>query len=105
MELEIKTVPTELKWFRPGEVAKLNYDTKQVVTFLKDSDNKAEALDWLDKISTYPTADVMVRCTICEEHTSMNSNDYRAKEVFICDKCKAAVLHIRELLENGGSVT
>lgn len=50
-------------------------------------------------------ADIMVRCPICEESTSMNSNDCRARGVFICDKCKAAVLHIRELLENGGSVT
>lgn len=46
----------------------------------------------------------MLRCAICEEHVSMNSNDYRAHGVFICDKCKAAILHIRKLLEDGGSI-
>lgn len=49
-------------------------------------------------------ADIFVRCAICEEYVSMNSNDYRTQGVFICDKCKAAVLHIRKLLEDGGSV-
>jgi hypothetical protein len=52
----------------------------------------------------YEVADIMVRCAICEEHVSMSSNDYRAQGVFICDKCKAAILHIRKLLEDGGSV-
>ena len=53
---------------------------------------------------TLAAADIMVRCAICEEHVSMNSNDYRAQGVFICDKCKAAIKHIRDYLENGGSV-
>lgn len=101
MDLEMKAVPVELENFKPGEVAKLQYDTKQVVAFIKDSNNKAEALDLLAKPSYYAAADIMVRCAICEEHVSMNSNDYRAQGVFICDKCKAAVLHVRELLENG----
>lgn len=102
MDLEMKIAPKELEGFKPGEVAKLKYDTRHVVAFLKDSDNKAEALDWLDKISTY-AADVLVRCAICEEHVSMNSNDYRAQGVFICEKCKNAVMHIRNILENEGS--
>jgi formylmethanofuran dehydrogenase subunit E len=63
-------------------------------------------VEHLDKIiAKSVAADIMVRCAICEEHVSMNSNDYRAQGVFICDKCKAAVLHIRKLLEDGGSVT
>ncbi len=56
-------------------------------------------------VATYAVADIMVRCAICEEHVSMNSNDYRAQGVFICDKCKAAIKHVRDYLENGGSVT
>lgn len=52
----------------------------------------------------YEVADIMVRCAICEEHVSMKSNDYRAQGVFICDKCKAAIKHVRDYLENGGSV-
>lgn len=104
MDLEMKVALKELEGFKPDEVVKLKYDTKHVVAFIKDSDNKAEALDWFDKISTYAAADIMVRCAICEEHVSMNSNDYRAQGVFICDKCKAAILHIRKLLEDGGSV-
>jgi hypothetical protein len=50
-------------------------------------------------------ADIFVRCAICEENTAMSSNDCRAQGVFICDKCKAAILHIRKLLEDGGSLT
>ncbi len=49
-------------------------------------------------------ADIAVKCVICEKYTPMNSHDYRAQGVFVCDKCKRAVLYIRELLENGGSV-
>ena len=57
-------------------------------------------IEQLDKIiANSMPADVAVRCAICEEYTPMNSNDYRAQGVFICDKCKAAVLHVRELLE------
>ena len=59
----------------------------------------------LDKIlADSITADIMVKCIICEEHVSMNSNDCRARGVFICDKCKAAIKHVRDYLENGGSV-
>lgn len=59
----------------------------------------------LDKIlANCVAADIMVRCAVCEEHVSMNSNDYRAQGVFICNKCKAAIKHVRDYLENGGSV-
>ena len=51
------------------------------------------------------SADIFVKCAICEATTAMSSNDCRAQGVFICDKCKVAVLHIRKLLENGGSTT
>ena len=50
-------------------------------------------------------ADIGVMCAICDEYTPMNSADYRAQRIFICDKCKAAVSHVRALLENGGSLT
>ena len=50
-------------------------------------------------------ADVFIRCTICKEYIAMSSNNYRAQEVFICDKCKAAILHIRKILEDRGSIT
>ena len=56
----------------------------------------------LDKILA---ADIAVRCAVCEEDTCMNSTDYRARGVFICDKCKAAIKHVRNYLEVGGSVT
>lgn len=63
-------------------------------------------MEHLDKIlANSVTADIMVRCAICEEHVSMNSNDYRAHGVFICDKCKAAIKHVRDILDNGGSIT
>ena len=55
-------------------------------------------------VAVYTAADVMVMCAICKEHTSMNSMDYRAHGVFICDKCRNAIMHIRELLENGESI-
>jgi hypothetical protein len=101
MELEIKTVPVEVKGFNPGEVAKLTYDTKTVTAVLKEAPNKSEALDWLDDILNKPIADIAVVCAICAEETPMNSNDYRAHGhgVFICDKCKAAIMHIRNTLE------
>lgn len=105
MDLEMKVVPVELEGFKPGEVAKLQYDTKQVVAFIKDSNNKAEALDLLAKTSHYATADIMVSCAICEEYVSMNSNDYGTRGVFICDKCKVAIKHVRDYLENGGGLT
>lgn len=69
-------------------------------------DKKTETIDWTEHIATATcVADIMVRCAICEELVSMNSNDYRAHGMFICDKCKAAIKHIRDYLENGGSVT
>ena len=83
----------------------MEFDTKHVVAFIKEGSNKAETIDWLEKISTYDTADLAVKCVICEEYTPMNSHDCRAHGVFICDKCKAAIMHIRNILDNGGSVT
>jgi hypothetical protein len=83
----------------------MELDTKQVVTFVEEAPNKSEALDWLEKISTYGTADIAVKCVICEEYTPMNSHDGRARGVFICDKCRAAIMHIRNILDDGGSVT
>ena len=68
-------------------------------------DGKTDTIGQTEHVATFYAADVCVRCTICEERVSMNSNDYRAQGVFICDKCKAAILHIRKLLEDGGSVT
>lgn len=52
----------------------------------------------------FATADIAVKCVICEEYTPMNSHDGRAHGVFVCDKCKAAIMHIRNILDNGGSV-
>ncbi len=78
----------------------MELDTKHVVAFIKEGSNKAETIDWLEKISTYDTADIAVKCVICEEYTPMNSHDCRAHGVFICDKCKAAVKHMRNTLEN-----
>jgi hypothetical protein len=68
-------------------------------------DGKTETIDWTEHVAAMRVADIMVRCAICEEHVSMNSNDYRAQGVFICDKCKAAIKHVRDYLENGGSLT
>ena len=63
-------------------------------------------MEHLDKIlASSATADIAVKCVICEEYTPMNSHDGRARGVFICDKCKAAIMHIRNILDNGGSVT
>lgn len=104
MELEIKTVPVEAKGFKPGEVAKLTYDTKTMTAVLKEAPNKSEALDWLDAILSKPIIDSAAVCVICAEETPMNSKDPRAHGVFICDKCKAAIKHVRDYLENGGSV-
>ena len=78
----------------------MELDTKRVVAFVEEAPNKSEALDWLEKISTYATADIAVKCVICEEYTPMNSHDCRARGVFICEKCKAAIMHIRNTLEN-----
>lgn len=51
------------------------------------------------------TADISVMCAICDEYTPMSSADYRTQKIFICDKCKAAIKHIRKLLKYGGSLT
>ena len=60
-------------------------------------------MEHLDKIlANSCPADIAVRCVVCEEYTSMNSNNSKAQGVFICDKCKAAILYIRKLLEDGG---
>lgn len=68
-------------------------------------DGKTETIAWTEEhVAVMCVADVFVRCAICEELVSMNSNDHRAQGIFICDKCKAAILHIRKLLEDGGSV-
>lgn len=83
----------------------MELDTKHIVAFIKESPNKSEALDWLDDILGKPIADIAVVCAICAEETPMNFNNSQARGVFICDKCKAAVLYIRKLLEDGGSVT
>jgi len=82
-ELKIKVAPEEFKGFKVDELATLNYEEYKSATY---------------------TTDIFVRCAICEEHVSMSSNDYRAQGVFICDKCKATILHIRKLLEDRGSV-
>jgi transposase-like protein len=63
-------------------------------------------MEHLDKIiANSVTADIAVKCPICEEYTPMNSHDGRARGVFICDKCRAAIMHLRNILENGGSIT
>jgi hypothetical protein len=63
-------------------------------------------MEHLDKIlANSVTEDIAIKCIICEEYTPMNSHDGRARGAFICDKCKAAIMHIRNILENGGSVT
>ena len=36
----------------------MELDTKHVVAFIKEGSNKAETIDWLEKISTYDTADI-----------------------------------------------
>ena len=62
-------------------------------------------MEHLDKIlASFATADIAVMCAICEEYTPMNSHDHRAQGAFICSKCKAAIKHVRDYLENGGSV-
>ncbi len=68
-------------------------------------DGNSETIDWTERIGTSYVADICVSCAICKEATSMNSHDCRAYGVFICDKCKKAILHIRKILEDGGSVT
>ncbi len=75
------------------------------VSISESTINPSSPFDNTDSfIGELSVADIAIRCPICEESTFMNSNDYRAHGVFICDKCKAAILHVRELLENGGSV-
>jgi hypothetical protein len=60
-------------------------------------------MEHLDKIlANSVTADIAVMCTICKEYTPMNSHDCRAQGVYICNKCRAAIMHVRNFLENGG---
>lgn len=103
MDVEMKVAPKEFEGFKPNEPAVLHYENKHLVNFLRE-DGPTETIDWTELIGTTCAADISVRCAICEEDTSMNSNDYRAQGVFICDKCRKAILHIRKLLEDGGSV-
>ena len=103
MELEMKVAPKEFEGFKPGEPAILHYENKHLVNCLRE-DGTAETIDWMEHVTTICAADIFVRRAICGESTSMSSNDHRAQGVFICSKCKAAVKHIRDLLENGGSV-
>lgn len=70
---------------------KISIEASEAPVLLKDFDTIT---------ATCVAADIGVKCAICEETTPMNSNDYRAKGVFICDKCKAAVKHVRNTLEN-----
>lgn len=105
----MKIVPKEPEVFKPNESAVLYYENKHLVNCLRE-DGTTETINWTEsidyikeKLNTY---DIAVECFICGEYTSMNSHDHRARHaVFICDKCKAAILHIRKLLEDGGSVT
>ena len=103
MNLEMKA-PKEFEGFKPNKPAVLHWENEHLVNCLLE-DRTAETIDWIKHTATICAADICVRCAICEEATSMNSHDYRAQGVFICNKCKKAVLHISELLENGGSVT
>ena len=105
----MKIAPKELEGFKPGEPAVLHYENKHLVNFLRE-DGTAGTIDWTDSIDyikeKLDTYDIGVECFICEERTSMSSHDRRARHaVFICDKCKAAILHIRKLLEDRGSLT
>lgn len=80
-------------------------DDRLILKVDTSTKNELSPFEQMDSMTaTYAVADIGVMCAICEEYTSMNSHDYRAHGVFICDKCKAAILHIRELLENGWSV-
>lgn len=104
MDLEMKVASKELDGFKQNEPAVLHYEKQHLVDCLQE-DGPAETLDWTDSISYIKEKlnayDVGVECFICEEHASISSRDHRA--IFICDKCKAAILHIRKLLEDGGS--
>ena len=80
-------------------------DDRLILKVDTSTKNELSPFEHLDVIAaTYAVADIAVMCAICEEYTPMNSNDYRTHGVFICDKCKAAIKHVRDYLENGGSV-
>lgn len=80
-------------------------DDRLILKVDTSTKNELSPFEQIDSMTaTYAVADIAVMCAICEEYTPMNSNDYRAHGVFICDKCKAAIKHIRDYLENGGSV-
>ena len=77
----------------------------KLIIHATDTSTENPILPFESMVATYAVADIAVGCAICEEYTSMNSNDYRAHGVFICDKCKAAIKHVRDYLENGNSLT
>ena len=60
--------------------------------------------DLTRQINKLTVAKICKRCAICEEDTVMSSNDYRTNGVFICDRCKTAILYIRKFLEDGGNL-
>ena len=76
----------------------------KLIIHATDTSTENPILPFESMVATYAVADIAVRCAVCEESTPMNSNDYRAHGVFICDKCKAAIKHVRDILETGGSV-
>ena len=104
MDLEMKIAPKEFEGFKLGEPAVLRYENKHFVNCLRE-DGVTETLDWTDSVDyikeKLDTYDIGVECFICGEYTSMSSHDHRVKHaVFICDKCRAAIMHIRNTLEN-----
>lgn len=67
-----------------------------------DVDKATDQLDWTKHsiAANIAPATICMRCAICAEDTPMSENDYRTYGVYVCDKCKAAVMHIRSTLEN-----
>ena len=76
----------------------------KLIIHATDTSTENPILPFESMVATYAVANIAVRCAVCEEDTPIHSNDYRAHGVFICDKCKAAIKHVRDYLENGGSV-
>lgn len=80
-------------------------DDRHILKVDASTKNELSPFEQIDSMTaTYAVADIGVMCAICEEYTSMYSHNYRASGVFICDKCKAAIKHVRDYLEIGGSV-
>ena len=46
---------------------------------------------------------VATRCLTCDETIDLGPYD-NADVRYICDKCKAAIKHVRNILENGGNI-